>query len=151
MKEIKKERTVYDIYYEAVDGTQFNSKEECQKYENTAKAVLRERFKKLVLKATTEYSFFGIGSDDDKLFIVKMETEADRDTVLQLYYNDNSWVLNGDAMSISLKERAFNMVTKAFTENDILFVGENYDGDIYLINTRAAFIEKLHNIDHKEQ
>ena len=81
-----------------------------------------------------------------------METEADKDTVLQLYYNDNSWVLNKeDAMAISLKERAFNMVTKAFTENDILFVGENYDGDIYLINTRAAFIEKLQNIDHKEQ
>jgi hypothetical protein len=44
MKEVKEEikREVVDthIHYEAIDGTVFNDKEECQKYENSAIGVL---------------------------------------------------------------------------------------------------------------
>lgn len=152
MKVINKERTVTDTYYEAIDGTQFRTREECEKYDTTAGAVLRQRFLKLVIKKTTEYNFFGVGSDEDIVYAVKMETEADMNAVLQLYYTDNSWILNKeDDTANEYKERAFNMVNTAFTENDILFVGENYDGEIHLINTRANIIEDLQKIDRKEE
>ena len=40
MKEITKEvKNTYTVY-QASDGTEFNSKEECKKYEDTAKCVL---------------------------------------------------------------------------------------------------------------
>ena len=151
MKEIKKERTITDTYYEAVDGTQFSSKEECQKYENTAKAVLREKFKKLIIEESTEYDFFSAGSDENTVYAVKMETEGDMDTVLQLYYSDNPYVLREEDNCKKYKERAYNLVNTAFTENDILFVGENYEGDIYLISTRGNIIENLQKIDRKNE
>ena len=42
MKEIKKERTTTQTYYEyeALDGTIFNDKEECQKYDESALGLL---------------------------------------------------------------------------------------------------------------
>ena len=51
MKAITNVKTVEEIVgYEACDGTRFTTKEECQKYENTAEAVIKGRFKKLVVK-----------------------------------------------------------------------------------------------------
>lgn len=48
MKEIIIERKVYDKEYEAIDGSVFPTKELCQKYEDSFKCVLNERFNKIV-------------------------------------------------------------------------------------------------------
>ena len=50
MKEIKVTESVEKVVaYEAIDGTRFNDKDECLKYDNTAGAVIKAEFKKRVL------------------------------------------------------------------------------------------------------
>lgn len=145
MKEIKEEVKTYNIKYEAIDGSVFNSKEECEKYENTAKVVLRSKFKKLVLSETTEYDLFNVGTDDSTLYLVKMSSEADADTVKQLYLVCNEWLAKSDN-SKKYIDTSFDTIDKAFKEDDILFVGENYEGDIYIIDSRLSVVEHLNNL-----
>lgn len=151
MTEKQIERKVYDTFYVAVDGTEFREKAECEKYEQTAHAVVREKFLKLVISEKTEYDFFHVGSDDTTVYAVKMNSQEEADAVLQLYFLDNPYVLRDEEAPRKYKERAHNMVNTAYQEQDILFVGENYEGDIFLINTRANIIEDLQMIDQPKQ
>ena len=151
MKEIQKKREVFDTWYEATDGTEFRTREECEKYEQTAHAVVRQKFLKLVIADKTEYDFFHVGSDDTTVYAVKMDSQEEADTVLQLYFLDNPYVLRDEENPKKYKEEALNMVNTAYQEQDILFVGENYEGEIFLINTRANIIEDLQMIDQPKQ
>lgn len=148
MKEITKEHTKVEKYtvYEAADGTTFNSKEECEKYEQTAHAVLRTKFLKLVVEERTEWEFFSVGSDENTTYAIKMNTQEDADTVLQLYYLDNPYLLKDEEQPKKYRENAFNTVNTAYQEKDVLFVGENYDGDVYIIDTRNNMIKNLQSI-----
>lgn len=73
------------IGYEASDGTQFKTKEECEKYEQTAAYVIKERFKKLVIKEIegcdlTNFgeAFFNAAPDEDWYYaLVEIKNEAD--------------------------------------------------------------------------
>ena len=49
MKEIKEEliHKIYVTKYEANDGTIFTTSEECQKYENSARAAILAKYKEL--------------------------------------------------------------------------------------------------------
>jgi hypothetical protein len=80
-----------------------------------------------------------------------MDSQEEADTVLQLYFLDNPYVLRDEENSKKYKERALNVVNTAYQEQDILFVGENYEGEIFLINTRANIIEDLQMIDQPKQ
>ena len=151
MKEIQKKREVFDTWYQATDGTEFRTREECEKYEQTAHAVVRQKFLKLVIADKTEYDFFHVGSDDTTIYAVKMDSQEEADTVLQLYFLDNPYVLRDEENPKKYKEEALNMVNTAYQEQDILFVGENYEGEIFLINTRANIIEDLQMIDQPKQ
>ena len=63
MKEIIKEvKNTYTVY-QAIDGTEFDSKEECKKYEDTAKCLLLTKYRPLVKKTVTEIDVFNTGSD----------------------------------------------------------------------------------------
>ena len=86
MKAIKNVKTVEEIVgYEACDGTRFTTKEECQKYENTAVAVIKNRFKKLVIKEMEGSDithcgdgFVGAGCDEDWYYgLVEIKNEDD--------------------------------------------------------------------------
>lgn len=86
MKTITNVKTVEEIVgYEACDGTRFKTKEECQKYENTAEAVIKGRFKKLVVKEmagidiTNEGSaYVGAGIEEDWYYaLVEIKDEND--------------------------------------------------------------------------
>jgi hypothetical protein len=151
MTEKQIERKVYDTFYVAMDGTEFRDKAECEKYEQTAHAVVRQKFLKLVIADKTEYDFFHVGSDDTTVYAVKMDSQEEADTVLQLYFLDNPYVLRDEENPKKYKEEALNMVNTAYQEQDILFVGENYEGEIFLINTRANIIEDLQMIDQPKQ
>lgn len=94
MKAITNVKTVEEIVgYEACDGTRFTTKEECQKYENTAKAVIKGRFKKLVVKEmvgidiTSEGSaYVGAGIEEDWYYaLVAIKDENDLKAA-QMYY-----------------------------------------------------------------
>ena len=55
MKEISVEQKTYIRKWEAIDGTQFNSREDCEKYENSAKCVILAKYKDFVIKESDEY------------------------------------------------------------------------------------------------
>ena len=86
MKTITNVKTVEEIVgYEACDGTRFTTMDECEKYENTAKAVIKSRFKKLVIKEieginlTKEgIAYIGAGIDEDWYYaLVEIKDEND--------------------------------------------------------------------------
>ena len=148
MKVIKEEVKSYNLRYEAIDGTTFYDKGECEKYEATAAAIIRSKFLKLVVHESAEYSLFGVGSDDYTVYAVKMATPKDADVIKQLYILDHSWVLNTESQDNKhYMDEAFDMIDRAYKEKDILFVGKNFDGDTYLINTRKAMIDSLNGLD----
>lgn len=153
MKEIQKtkEHIEYITVYQANDGTEFQNREECEKYEQTASAVLRTRFLKLVIDKETEYNLFNVGNDEEILYLVKLNSQEDADVVLQLYYLDNPHVLEDGETSRKWKEQAYTLVTTALKEHDVLYVGENYDGEIYLIDTRANIINRLLEVDKPKE
>lgn len=150
MKEIKEEVKSYNIKYEAIDGTIFYNKEECEKYEQSAKVVLRAKFKKLVLAENTEYTLFNVGQDDNLVYAVKMSNIKDADTVKQLYIADNEWLTKNEDYQRYI-DRAFNIIDKAYKENDVLLVGENCDNEIFIIATRNTTIETLNFLDKQNE
>ena len=58
MKQVEIENITKVTKYEAIDGTLFSSKEECVKYEETAKCVLLGKYKRLVVKSIKEDTFY---------------------------------------------------------------------------------------------
>lgn len=82
MKELKRTRTIEEIRgYEANDGTFFSSKEECEKYEKTARAVIFNAFKQLVVDRIFPECFiwenYGYGSEEFSMAIIEIKNEDD--------------------------------------------------------------------------
>lgn len=86
--EVKSIKTVYV----AVDGTEFNDKEECRKYDESAIGVLKGRVKKLAVKVTNEWTAVG-GDEDHEVWIVvpkKAEDVVAIGQLLALYGNSQN-------------------------------------------------------------
>lgn len=81
MKELKRTETIEKVIgYEADDGTYFDSKEECEKYEKSAFAVVYMRFRKLVVKELRECEVFenqGYGSEEYVYFLIDIKDDND--------------------------------------------------------------------------
>ena len=150
MKEITKERTKVEKYivYEAVDGTQFDFKEDCEAYDNSAKGVLRGKLKDLIVN--DEYSGWDLmgGNEDNTIIAVKVPTEADIDIVLQNYYLDQPWILREENQE--RKARLILIVSQAYREQDVILFGINCDDALYFIDTRNNIIDRLNKLDKKE-
>lgn len=78
MKQFTDTKTIYVTRYEAADGTVFDSKEECEKYERTADAAIRGAFRqtfgidnKISPEGFMSATFYG----GDQLFGVIIENE----------------------------------------------------------------------------
>ena len=120
MKTIKKESVSYYNVFVAIDGTEFTNEDECKKYEATAYGVLSARYQKLIINTDTEDNVFvGIGSDDRIVEAVRINSQTDADTVMQMYLlinphldKDNRWL-----------KRADSLINRALEEKDILLVG----------------------------
>ena len=54
MKEVTKEKVQKYTVYEALDGTEFHDKAECEKYEESAKGVVKARIAKLTVGKANE-------------------------------------------------------------------------------------------------
>lgn len=134
MKEIKKERTVYDYEYEACDGSIFKTREECIKYEETAQCVIKKKFNDLVEGSSGEYSLFNCGSDDYIIDFVKPNTQDAVNAIMQMLelYNTND-------------DRARKLIKEAQENNDYLLIGHNsYDEDYYYIwDTRTNVLNNI--------
>ena len=134
MKEIKKERTVYDCEYEAYDGSIFKTKEECIKYEETAQCVIRKKFNDLVEYSSDECSLFNCGSDDYIIDFVKPNTQDATNVIMQMLelYNAND-------------DRARKLIKEAQENSDYLLIGHNsYDKDYYyILDTRTSILNNI--------
>lgn len=94
--EIKKiTKTIEEVVgYVAFDGTEFKEKEECEKYERTANAVIVQRFIKITVKELEEVvitgdgnNYLGSGCGDDWYdALIKIENEDDLKAA-QMYQN----------------------------------------------------------------
>ena len=149
MKEIKVERTVFDTKYEAIDGKVFSSREECEKYEESAFAVVYSKYRKLVINHNGCDSIFSVGCDEDGVDAVVMKTQEDADTVKQLYHIVNPHRKDDDGWKIL----AFSQIDEAFENNDVLLVGTGYDIKecMYIINTMRGAISKIKAFCDREQ
>ena len=90
MKEIKteqrKEVVETIVTYEAVDGTVFHHKEECEKYENSAFGVLMARTKEFTICDKENMNPFDSGCNDNHFKMLKPQRKEDIDTLNQLYF-----------------------------------------------------------------
>ena len=129
MKEIKEEviHKSYVTRYKDLDGTIFNSSEECQKYEASAEGMLLAKYRELEIKMISEYNLFGVGSDEYYLSIVKLMHELDVDLLTQLYCLFNPQHRNDESR---IKE-ARNTFRKAVETEDFLIIGRGYEYDQY--------------------
>ena len=136
MKELIRETKSTYIIYQASDGTEFNSKEECKKYEDTAKCLLLTRYRPLVKKTVTEVDVFNTGNDEYMVDILQcLRDEADIDVLIQLHRLYNSSRNNNDDFYNNLRSR----LEKCFEDKDIILIGRGteYDGydNFYVLTT----------------
>ena len=81
MREVRKERTVYVTIYEASDGTTFNDKDECIKYEKNARTAIigavKEIFKLDGENINPENYALCNCCSDDEFYAVKIQDETE--------------------------------------------------------------------------
>lgn len=141
MKEIVKEvtRTEKITEYEAIDGTVFESCDECKKYDESARAVLMSKYKKLVIKTQNEYdTFFYCGCEDNEVDIIRIKTKEDADLLKQIYFFINPYKKKGELDGYTIME--FEAIDRALKENDVLFIGRGYDDESFWVYGSAATI-----------
>ena len=118
MTELKQTRTIEEIVgYVANDGTQFETKEECKKYETTANAVIKERFKKLVVK---EIEGCVLGNYGTAFF----NCNCDEDWYYALVEIKNSEDLNVAMMYAQISDKEHNFTEDMIGKKIIVAVGE---------------------------
>lgn len=127
MKSVSKEVTNTIYGWEAIDGTFFDNKEECQKYENSAKTVVLAKYNKLVIKSGSEDELFYIGCGDNIVDIVKLYEPNDVDVILQLYT-----LINGTPSEDSLNKQVARC-KNALNTHDYLFISRGYDDDYFWV------------------
>jgi hypothetical protein len=150
MKEIKGEKTTTEYYslWEASDGTKFTDKAECEKYEASAKCVLQTKFNKLIIN--DEYDAWTLlgGYEDTNILAVKMNTEADKDAVLQYLYLEHPYL--AEEQYKKAKETIDSKVETAYSNNDVLLLGKIND-DLYVIDARINIVNRLLSLDKTEE
>ena len=138
MKEISVEQKTYIRKWEAKDGTQFNSREDCEKYEDSAKCVILTKYKDFVIKESDEYHFFGVGNEDCQVDVVRVPNEKAIDVIFQAFCFFRDWDSDEN------KEKARKIITNAFEYNDFLLIGNDYElNNFYIIGTLSDVIEKI--------
>lgn len=150
MKEVIKERTDIEKYkvYQATDGTEFMNREECRKYEDSARGVVRGNIAKLVVGRSND-AWDLMGSDSDhSILAIKMNNAADVDLVKQLFLMEHPYYKEDGKEQLKLKK--FNIIEDAYNNNDVVLFGINCDGDYYFINSRLNIINNLNNLDKKD-
>ena len=153
MKEVKKEieHIDYITMYQATDGTEFNSKEECAKYEASALGVMRSKVAKLIVFDTRNtnqdaWTLFG-GCDDHDIVGFKMPNKEAFNDLCQFFLLECPWY-NSDERK-EQRDAKIAIFEKAFNKKDIIIFGLNCDGDYYFINSRQNIIDNLNSFDKK--
>ena len=144
MKEIK--QTYQVTKYQAEDGTIFDTKEECKKYDESAKCVLLGKYNDLVIRQTDCYNLcdpFG-GSEEYGVDVVKVNSKEDVDLILQLVYFYRPYLHEEDKHEREIE--ITKIVNSALTsDSHILFIGRGYPGDedFCVLATKESLIDTI--------
>lgn len=138
MKEISVEQKTYIKKWKAVDGTQFNSREDCEKYENSAKCVVLAKYKDFVIKVSSEYNLFGVGNEDCEVDVIRVPDEKAVDVIFQTFCFFRDWVSDEN------KEEVRKKIVHAYEYNDFLLIQRGYElDDFYIIGTLDEIVEQI--------
>ena len=141
MKEVVKEVIKKEIFWEALDGTSFTSKAECEKYEYTANCVIRTRYKSLIVKSLREEELFITGCYDNIIEIIKLDDSSDINTVLamcKLYgYDENEAVCKK-----ALKNDSYILINRSY-DNDSFWIMGTIDDILQDISNKLSSVVKV--------
>lgn len=143
MKPVEIEKITKVTHYEAIDGTTFTTKEECVRYEESAKCVLLSRYKGMVVKQTNEDAFYKAGSDEFELDIVKLKDDSSINIIMQLYHYYNT-----GEYAKTHAESVEKSCARALEEDDFLIIyrGDSYDDRFWVRGTRNELFEHINSI-----
>lgn len=144
MKQINIKEEISVTYWEACDGTRFKERIECERYDNSAKALLLSKYNSIKVKSCMESDIFGCGCDDNLIEIVKIKTQHDIDIIMQLLGIFNSFLLTDNYKDLYNKNMDF--LKEAMETNDIVFIYRGYDNESFTIqgtlNSRIKEIQE---------
>lgn len=136
------------IKYKAIDGEIFNSKEECAKYEDTAKCLINSKYKKLVVGTISEYGLINFGSDEAEIDYIKITKEQDIDVIIQKLCICNPYYLTEQAKESINKYR--DLCLKALKNKDYILVNTGYQGDtFFFVGTFSSIIDNFKELKKK--
>lgn len=127
MKEIDVEKVLTVRKYEAIDGTLFDNKDECQIYENTARCALLSKYNKLIIKSITEYDLFEIGSEESVIDLIKIIHKSDITTIIQLVILENQYLIK-DQDRI---DRMYEQLENASIAGETFMINRGYQNDCF--------------------
>lgn len=147
MKTITKNRTIEDVYYQAIDGTEFRDKQECEKYEASAYAVINSKYRNLVIHTTTEYDLFSAGSDDNTVEVVKLSNNHDIDVVFQMW----SYINKHSANNNETCSKHLNILKECLKQSGVIFISRGYEEEdsFWFMGSYEYYVNKLNAIIDK--
>lgn len=129
MEKITKEKTTFCTVYKAFDGKEFNTEEECRKYENSAFGVISARYADIPKVITNEYALLnGFGSEENNVEVVKVRNDSDINAILQMYIHYNYTTSSNVECP-----RELEILNKCREENICAVIGRGYDDDSFWI------------------
>lgn len=150
MKKLEINKTVKEIFYEAVDGTTFTSENECKKYEESAKCLLLFKYKSLVIqKDLRETDFYDVGCEDDYIDIVKLTKDSDSDIIIQLFCLFNTHYSSDESRLLKIKQDC----EEAIAYNDYLIIYRGYDrekGSFWIRGTIRSLFNHMYSFTENE-
>lgn len=142
MKEITITKTWNEVIYQAIDGTKFTSKDECIKYDNTAKAVIMSEYNELIISRTNEYELLGMGNSDTSIDVVGVKNYEDVQVVKKALIYNNQWLT--EETSKDRLTHMYNLIREAEIKQTPLIVDRGYENDnFWITNTITGVIDKL--------
>jgi hypothetical protein len=133
MKEKKIENITYATVYVANDGTEFNTKEDCAKYERTYACAMKSRLMAMAINENDEENMFSRGSCDCSVIVVIPRSEKDIDTIKQY------------AIGLSCTEE---QVSRQISDADInmpVTITIGYDNEWCYIQTVSSLVDHITN------
>lgn len=127
MKEISVEKTLTERKYEAIDGTLFDNKDECQRYENSARCVLLSKYNKLIIKSATEYDLFEMGSEESVIDLIKIKHKSDIPTIVQLVILENQYLIKEQDRI----DRMYEQLESASIAGETFMISRGYQDDCF--------------------
>lgn len=127
------------VGYKATDGTTFKLREECQKYEESAKGVLMTKYAKYNVRKTHECDLFNCGSEDDECIDLYTVTPESIDLLRQIlildgYANTPSNIAKLDAINP-------NVI-------DFLIIYRGYEREFFhIMGSIESYIQKFRDLE----